>query len=74
MDSTVKERILNICTELGEDMDSPNCKAVREYVKSCPNCEAFVDSVKKTIKLYQVYIPEYSDEVRKKLFRTLELG
>ncbi len=73
MEATVRERILKICDELGEDMDSPACQALREYIQKCPNCEAFVDSVKKTIKLYRIYSPECSDDVRKKLFKTLNL-
>ncbi len=74
MNASVKERISNICTELGEDLDSPSCKAMREYVKTCPDCEAFVDSVKKTIKLYQEYTPPNSEEASKKLFKVLNLG
>lgn len=73
MDSTAKERILNICAELGEDLDSPGCQALREYVKTCPNCEAFVDSVKKTIRLYQQYKPGYPEDIRKRLLKTLNL-
>jgi len=57
MQDSPKQRILNICSELGEDMQSPNCKALHEYIKTCPNCAAFVDSVKKTITLYQNYQP-----------------
>jgi hypothetical protein len=73
MPSTPKERVLQICDELGEDMDSASCKALREYIKTCPNCAAFVDSVKKTIQLYQEYRPEASGEIRLKLLRTLNL-
>ena len=73
MSKTPKERILSICTELGEDMDSANCKALHEYIKTCPNCAAFVDSVKKTITLYQDYEPEYSDRLHRNLFKTLNI-
>lgn len=73
MDTTAKERILNLCVELGEDIDSPNCRKLREYVKACPNCEAFVDSVKKTITLYQCYTPKHSDRIKKRLFKKLDL-
>ena len=73
MESSVKERILNICTELGEDLDSPSCKELRKYIKTCPDCEAFVDSMKKTIRLYQDYTPPYSAKIRKRLFKKLEL-
>lgn len=71
METTAKQRILQICDELGEDLDSPQCRALREYVQSCPNCHAFVDSVKKTIRLYQGYSPECSEEVHRKLFKIL---
>lgn len=71
--SGVKKRIQQICEELGEDMDSPACKKMHEYIQSCPNCKAFVGSVKKTIELYQVYFSEYSSEQHKKLFKVLHL-
>jgi len=67
MEERVRERILTICDELGEDMDSPSCQALQEYVKSCPNCAAFVDSVKKTIRLYRQYSPEPSGETQRRL-------
>jgi hypothetical protein len=73
MSSTPKERILDICTELGEDMDSPNCKALHEYIKTCPNCRAFVDSVKKTVRLYQSYESSYTEEKQARLFKALDL-
>lgn len=71
--STPKERVLKICDELGEDLDSSSCKALREFIQTCPNCAAFVDSVKKTIRLYQKYRPEASGEVKIKLFKKLKL-
>jgi hypothetical protein len=72
MQQSPKQRILNICSELGEDMDSPNCRALHEYIKTCPNCAAFVDSVKKTITLYRDYRPEYSQEKHTRLFKALK--
>jgi hypothetical protein len=72
MSDTPRQRILNICDELGEEMDSPNCRALQAYIKTCPNCAAFVDSVKKTIRLYQQYQPEYNAEKRQKLIKALK--
>ncbi len=74
MTTTPKERVLQICAELGEDLDSPSCKALREFIQTCPNCAAFVDSVKKTIRLYREYRPEASGDVRLKLLKTLNLS
>lgn len=72
MEKDVRERILTICDELGEDMDSPSCQALREYVKSCPNCEAFVDSVKKTIRLYREYEPRPTPDIEKRVLEMIE--
>lgn len=72
MEKSVRERILTLCDELGEDLNSPSCLALQEYVKTCPNCEAFVDSVKKTIRLYRQYSSEPSVEMQKKLSEVIE--
>lgn len=73
MENTAKERVLSICTELGEDLESENCVRLREFVQTCPNCAAFVDSVKKTILLYQAYQPEFSETQRDNLLTILKL-
>ncbi len=73
MENSAKERVLNICTELGEDLESESCVKLREFVDTCPNCAAFVDSVKKTVSLYQAYQPEFSENQRDKLLTILKL-
>ncbi len=73
MDDEVKQRILNLCAELGEDLDSPACQTLRQLVAQCPNCQAFVDSVKKTIRLYQLYRTAPGADLRRRLFRSLHL-
>ena len=73
MNEELKKRILNICDELGEEMDSPNCRKLREHVQSCPDSQAFVDSVKKTIQLYRAYEPASGSQTRAKLFERLGL-
>lgn len=74
MDLAKKKRILEICSELGEDIDSSNCKALREYVRECPDCRAFVDSVKKTITLYRHHIAAYDSATHGRLFAVLDLN
>jgi len=71
--TTPREKILLLCTELGEDIDSPNCKTVQKLMNECPSCEAFVDSVKKTIRFYQSYTAEFSDAVQQRLYKKLHL-
>ena len=38
---------------LDEEARSELCKVIEEHLVGCPNCQVFVDSVKKTIVLYQ---------------------
>lgn len=73
MDKDARDRILNICTELGEDMNSPNCRKLREYVKTCPDSQAFVDSVRKTINLYRAYDAAPPEQLSKRLLQKLGL-
>lgn len=42
-----------ICSEMGEDIDSPLCQEVKEHLEKCPKCCAHVDSIKKVVYLYK---------------------
>jgi len=64
-----------ICTELDENTDSPQCREIKKHLKSCPNCTAYLDSLKKTVRLYRKYPdPKVQEQCRKKNFAALELG
>lgn len=47
-----------ICETLGEEIDSENCQDIQRHLNVCPHCCAYIDSLKKTIHLYQYYINE----------------
>ena len=40
-----------ICNYLGENLDAPLCKEVKEHLESCPQCKEFIDSIKQTVKI-----------------------
>lgn len=42
-----------ICENLDADMKSAKCRAIKKHLDSCPNCSAYLDSLKKTILLYR---------------------
>jgi hypothetical protein len=71
MKPEIRQRILKICAEFGEDMDSPACERLRQHAQSSPDCAAFLDSVQKTIKLFKAYRQPISDEARQKLLQTV---
>jgi len=57
---------------LGEEL----CEEIERHVSECQNCRVVVDTLKKTVYLYQesaadqAFVPE---PVRERLFRTLHL-
>jgi len=68
---TLKE----ICEILCDDINSELCEEIKNHLESCPKCNAYVDSIKKTIHLIQKVesdddIPE---DTRSRLFEALKL-
>ncbi len=68
------EMLEKICADLKEDIDSEVCQEVKRHLESCPDCRAYVDSLKKTVYLYRK-IPDEKlpDEVQERLYKTLKL-
>jgi predicted anti-sigma-YlaC factor YlaD len=44
-----------ICENLDEDLNSHTCLEIKEHLKDCPNCVAYLDTLKKTVLLYREY-------------------
>jgi predicted anti-sigma-YlaC factor YlaD len=69
-----KDTLAHICDKLDADLESPRCKKIKEHIDECPDCCAYLDSLKKTIHLYRIYPdPEIPDGIRKKIFSSLKL-
>ena len=63
-----------VCGDLDEHIDSPECRAIKKHLKSCPNCTAYLDSLKKTVLVYQqVPNPKFPKRSRRKLFARLKI-
>jgi len=69
-----KQIINNICENLGEDDNSPNCIAMKKHLENCPNCQSYLKNVTVTIDLYKNYNAEITDEIHNKLLNFLELS
>ncbi len=63
---------LHICDHLDEEITSPRCRQIKQHLEECPNCRAYLDSLKKTIILYKA-MPEPSVPAgtHRELFRTI---
>lgn len=55
-----------ICENLGEALGSARCRAIRDHLRTCKNCSAYLDSLKKTGRLYRLYpTPKLTKTARK---------
>ncbi|PJA95598.1 MAG: hypothetical protein CO129_10870 [Ignavibacteriales bacterium CG_4_9_14_3_um_filter_34_10] len=68
-----REVMNHICDNLGEDLNSPKCVAIKEHLESCDSCKKYFKSVEDTIKFYKLYNVELSDESHKNLMKKLGL-
>lgn len=61
-----------ICENLDEHLDSPKCRAIKRHLDQCEDCTAYLDSLKKTIRLYREYpTPRLPSTVRRNLHKEL---
>jgi hypothetical protein len=64
----------HICEELDTKISSAKCREIKRHLAQCPNCTAYLDSLKKTVKLYKTYPDKkVSQKTRKQLFAVLKL-
>jgi len=67
--------VLNhICVELDTKLTSSKCLELKRHLERCPNCTAYLDSLRKTIMLYSsTPNPRLPQKARKQLFAVLKL-
>ncbi len=68
-----KEVMHHICDNLGEDINSPKCIAIREHLENCPNCQKYFHSIDATISFYKNYNVKVEQGTHNKLFDMLGL-
>jgi hypothetical protein len=63
-----------ICENLDQDLGSPQCREIKKHLDACPNCIAYLDSLKTTIRLYREYPhPKFTEKSREKLYKTIKI-
>jgi anti-sigma factor (TIGR02949 family) len=50
---TCVEVYKHICDNLDRELDSPECREIRRHIGTCPECRAYLDSMKQTVVLYR---------------------
>ena len=68
-----KEVTNHICESLGEDLDSPKCRAIKEHLETCQSCKDYFNSVEKTIGFYKTYNVELPQDAHNRLMDCLGL-
>ncbi|MBI3787478.1 MAG: zf-HC2 domain-containing protein [Ignavibacteriales bacterium] len=64
----------HIETQLDAPLTSASERKIRQHLQRCPNCTAYLDSMKKTVLLYRnLPSPHPSRNAEKKLFAVLQL-
>lgn len=70
---TCKEVMMHICDNLGEELDSPKCTAIKEHLETCETCQHYFHSVENTIQFYKKYDVKISDDAHNRLVEFLGL-
>jgi anti-sigma factor RsiW len=67
------EVYLHICDNLDEEINSPRCRAIKQHLEECPDCRAYLASLKKTIVLYKsLPVPRVSRQAHRDLLTTIK--
>ena len=46
----INEKLFSqVCDHLGDDINSPMCKEIKEHLENCPDCTMYIDSIKKAV-------------------------
>ena len=63
-----------VCENLTEGLNSPRCRALKKHLAECPNCTAYLDSLKKTVYLFKtIKDPRLPGSVRKHLHSVISV-
>jgi anti-sigma factor RsiW len=68
------EVLNHICEELDSKLTSARCKEIKHHLENCPNCTAYLDSLRKTVRFYASSpSPRVPEKARKQLLAVLKL-
>jgi RNA polymerase sigma-70 factor (ECF subfamily) len=55
MKTKCRPYIERLCNALGEDLNSPLCRELQEHIAQCPECTLQVNTVRRTVEIYQTF-------------------
>ena len=69
-----KEVMSHVCENLGEQLNSPRCIAIKEHLSKCDVCKHYFESVEQTISFYRDYEIDMPENAHNKLVKILGLN
>lgn len=58
----------HVCENLDQQLNSAKCRQIKKHLGKCPDCAAYLRSLKTTVALYRRYpAPSLSAKTKKKL-------
>jgi hypothetical protein len=64
----------HICDNLDQDLNSAECMEIRKHLEGCPDCRAYLDSLKQTVFLYRsIPFPHVPRRLHTRLIRAIPL-
>ena len=69
-----KDVMNHICESLGEDLESPKCRAIKDHLDSCSDCRTYFKTVELTIDFYKKYDVELPPKAHNRLMDVLGLN
>jgi len=70
---TCKEVMHHLCENLGEDLNSPRCAAIKNHLDNCEHCKSYFKSIESTILFYKKYNVQLSKDSHERLLDFLGL-
>ncbi|MDP2304073.1 MAG: hypothetical protein Q8N03_16805 [Ignavibacteria bacterium] len=70
---TCRDVMEHVCESLGEDLESPKCRAIKSHLESCSVCQNYFHSVEHTIDFYKLYNVDLPDDAHNRLMKILNL-
>lgn len=63
----------HICENLGEDLNSEKCIAIKNHLDECADCKNYFNSVEQTIDFYRKYNINLPKDAHERLLNVLGL-
>jgi anti-sigma factor RsiW len=61
-----------LCDNLGQEIDSPECREIHKHLESCEECRRSLEGLRRTVTLFQsAPAPSVSPAVHRRLIKAL---